>query len=128
MADTDRGKRVIKNIMTLLVYQIVTVICGFIAPALIIRSYGSAANGLINTITQYLAYVVLLESGFGPVVKAALYRPNAKKSKEEIEKILKAAEKFFRIIALICVAYVAVLVAVLPASFLEDLIGYIQLR
>lgn len=120
MADTNRGKRAAKNVMSLLVYQIVTVICGFIAPVLIIRSYGSATNGLINTITQYLAYVVLLESGFGPVVKAALYRPIAEKSREEIEKILKAAEKFFRLIALIFVVYVVALVAILPASFLED--------
>ena len=92
----------------------VNVVCGFIVPKLIIDSFGSATNGLINSMTQFLAYITLLESGFGPVVKSVLYKPIAEKNKKQLELILKASERFFRKIAWIFVAYIAGLCIFFP--------------
>lgn len=89
-----RSKKAIINIISSLMLQLVTVICGFIVPRLIIKSFGSSVNGLVTSITQFLAYITLLESGFGPVVKSVLYKPIANRDKSEIERILKASEKF----------------------------------
>lgn len=110
-----RSKKAIINIISSLMLQLVTVICGFIVPRLIIKSFGSSVNGLITSITQFLAYITLLESGFGPVVKSVLYKPIANKDKSEIERILKASEKFFRTISYIFIAYIIVLCFTLPA-------------
>ena len=101
-----RGKKATKNIFSSLLLQVVTIICGFIVPKLIIGQYGSNVNGLIVSITQFLAYITLLEAGFGPVVKAILYKPIANKNKKEIENILKASEKFFKRISLIFIIYI----------------------
>lgn len=109
-----RSKKAIINIISSLILQVVTLICGFIVPRLIIKSFGSNVNGLITSITQFLAYITLLESGFGPVVKSVLYKPIANKNKEEIEKILKSSEKFFRTISYIFIAYIGILCCVLP--------------
>ena len=109
-----RSKKAIINIISSLVLQLVTVICGFIVPRLIIKSFGSNVNGLVTSITQFLAYITLLESGFGPVVKSILYKPIANKDKNEIERILKASEKFFRTISYIFIAYIIILCFVLP--------------
>ena len=109
-----RSKKAIINIITSLALQLVTVICGFIVPRLIIGTFGSSVNGLITSITQFLAYITLLESGFGPVVKSILYKPIANKDKNEIERILKAAEKFFRTISYIFIIYIIILCFVLP--------------
>lgn len=109
-----RGKKAILNIIVSLLLQIVTLICGFIIPKLIITKFGSDVNGLVSSITQFLAYITLLEAGFGPVVKAALYKPIADKNKKQIENILKASEKFFRIIALIFIIYLIILSVVYP--------------
>ena len=109
-----RSKKAILNIVVSLVLQIVTLICGFIVPKLLIKNFGSDVNGLTSSITQFLAYITLLEAGFGPVVKAALYKPIAKKNKKEIDNILKASERFFRIIALIFVIYLVVLAIIYP--------------
>ena len=89
-----RSKKAIINILTSLLLQIVVLVCGFIVPKLIITNFGSNVNGLVASITQFLAYITLLESGFGPVVKAALYKPIANRDKKQIENILKASEKF----------------------------------
>ena len=101
-----RSKKAAKNIIVSLLQQIVTIVCGFIAPKLIIQSFGSSINGLVSSITQFLAYITLLESGIGPVIKSALYKPIAKKDKNQIANILKAAEKFFRIISYIFIIYI----------------------
>lgn len=109
-----RSKKAVINIISSLILQVVVLICGFIVPKLIITNFGSNVNGLVASITQFLAYITLLESGFGPVVKAALYKPIANKDKKQIENILRAAEKFFRIIAGIFVIYLIILSVVYP--------------
>lgn len=109
-----RSKKAIINIITSLILQLVTVICGFIIPRMIIKNFGSSVNGLVTSITQFLAYITLLESGFGPVVKSILYKPIANKDKSEIERILKASEKFFRTISYIFIVYIIVLCFALP--------------
>ena len=109
-----RSKKAILNIIASLILQVVTIICGFIVPRLIIGNFGSSVNGLVTSITQFLAYITLLESGFGPVVKSILYKPIANKNKNEIERILKASEKFFRTISYIFIAYIIILCLALP--------------
>ena len=109
-----RSKKAIYNIITNLAVQGIAVIYGFIVPKIIIDYFGSDVNGLVSSITQFLAYITLLESGFGPVVKATLYEPIAKKDNTSISAILKTSEKFFRRIALIFVMYIAVLCVVFP--------------
>ena len=103
-----------------MIKQLVTIISGFIVSRIIIVNYGSDTNGLISSITQFLAYISLLEVGIGPVIKAALYKPIAKKDKKEIEEILKSAERFFRKISYIFIVYIIVLCIVLPNIIQSD--------
>lgn len=109
-----RSKKAVKNIITSLLQQAVTVICGFIVPKAIIESFGSNVNGLVSSITQFLSYITLLEAGIGPVIKSALYKPIAKKDKIQIEKILKATQRFFRVILRIFIIYLVVLCFIYP--------------
>lgn len=115
-----RSKKAVINIISSLLLQLTNVICGFIVPRLIIQSFGSSANGLVTSITQFLAYITLLESGFGPVVKSILYKPIANKDKRKIEEILKASEKFFRIISYIFLIYIVALCIMLPLILLNE--------
>ena len=109
-----RSEKAIKNIITSVFQQIVTFICGLIVPRSIIKTFGSSINGLISSITQFLSYITLLEAGMGPVVRAALYKPIAKKNKSEIEKILKASQRFFRILSMIFIIYLIILCFIYP--------------
>ena len=109
-----RSKKAVKNIITSLLQQIVTVICGLIVPRAIIGTFGSSVNGLISSVTQFLSYITLLEAGIGPVIKSALYKPIAKKDKTQIEKILKASQRFFRVISGIFIVYLIALCFIYP--------------
>ena len=109
-----RSKKAIYNVVSSLALQFVIILYGFIVPKIIITNFGSDVNGLVSSITQFLAYITLLESGFGPVVKSVLYKPIAEKNKLEIENILKTAENFFRKIAFIFILYIILLCIVYP--------------
>ena len=115
-----RSKNAFRNIVTSLLLQVIAIVYGFIVPKIIIDSFGSNINGLVVSITQFLSYITLLESGFGPVVKAVLYKPIANKDQKAIENILKTAEKFFRVIAFIFVFYIIVLSFVYPFIVSND--------
>ncbi len=101
-----RSKKAVYNVITNLLLQEIVIIYGFIVPKIVINKFGSDVNGLISSITQFLAYVTLLESGFGPVVKSVLYKPIANKDNKSIASILKSSEKFFRIISIIFIIYI----------------------
>lgn len=115
-----RSKKAFKNIIASLIQNIVIIICGFIVPRLIITTYGSNVNGLINSITQFLAYITLLESGVGPVIKSKLYKPLANKNNNEIENILYSSERFFRSIAKIFIVYIILLCFFYPIIVNKD--------
>ena len=109
-----RRKKALNNLISSFLLEIVVIINGFLVPKIIISHFGSDVNGLVSSITQFLSYIVFLESGFCPVVKAMLYGPISKKNNKEIAGILKSSERFFRTIALIFVVYIILLVFIYP--------------
>ena len=79
-----RKEKTIKNIMFTLLSQVIYIICGFLVPKILIKGYGSEMYALTTSISQFLAYITLLESGLGLVVKSVLYKPIAEKNEKEI--------------------------------------------
>lgn len=108
MADI-RKTRAKKNIVTSLASQIVVLICGIIVPRLMIGAFGSEAFGAASSITQFLAYITLLEGGVGGVARAVLYRPLAEKDMATIGAIMREIKAFFRVVAWIFAGYVLIL-------------------
>ena len=97
------------NTISSFIFQITTIICGFILPRLILKSFGSEVNGLVNSITQFLNVIAFLELGVGAVVQSSLYKPLAEKDNDTISKVMVSAGKFFRQLARILFFYVIVL-------------------
>lgn len=109
-----RTKKAALNSVTALILQITTVICGFILPRLVLNSFGSASNGLISSISQFIGSIALLRAGVGGVTRAALYKPLAKNDIIKISGIVKATEIFMRKIALFFSIFVIVFAALYP--------------
>ncbi|MBR0410346.1 MAG: polysaccharide biosynthesis C-terminal domain-containing protein [Eubacterium sp.] len=109
-----RGKRLAKNTVTSLLAQITTIICGFILPRLILQTFGSEINGLVNSVNQFLHIIAFMELGVGAVVQSSLYKPLADKDNETTSKIMASASKFFRWLGRILLVYVIVLMAIYP--------------
>ena len=109
-----RAKKALYNSITSLLLQVVTAVFGLILPGLMIRAFGSEANGAISSISQFLGYISLIEAGVGGVARAALYGPLAEKNIKKISGIINATERFFRKIAGIFVVYALVIAVIYP--------------
>lgn len=120
----SRGKRLRWNTYSSLVFQLTTIICGFILPRLILKSFGSQVNGLVNSIMQFLHIITFLELGVGAVVQSSLYKPLSDRDDLQTSRIMRSANKFFTKIAIILLAYVAVLMVLYPILVNKDF-GYI---
>ena len=107
-------KKLFLNTFTSILFQVTTLICGFILPRMILKAYGSETNGLVSSITQFLSIVSFLEFGVGAVIQSSLYRPLAQKDNIQISQIIVSGDRFFRKIALILVGYIALLVLIYP--------------
>ena len=116
----NRKKRLAKNISSSLIYQITVIVCGFILPRLILVTYGSSINGLVNSISQFMQLIAFLELGVGSVVESALYKPIAERNKSQIDSIVSSAEKFFKIFALVMLVYVGILCFVYPFLVIDE--------
>ncbi|MFQ6791639.1 MAG: lipopolysaccharide biosynthesis protein [Thomasclavelia sp.] len=110
-----RTRKLMLNTVSSLLLQMTTIICGFVLPRLILNSFGSDINGLVNSITQFLQIITFLELGVGAVVQSSLYKPLAENDNDQISKIIVSANKFFQRIALILQIYVAVLIIIFPS-------------
>lgn len=111
------------NTVSSLAYQVVALICGFITPKLLLSAFGSNVNGLVNSITQFLGVVTLLDLGVGTVVQSSLYKPLADKDNDLISKIYISASRFFKRIAIILLVYVFALTLFYP-KFIGSEYGY----
>lgn len=109
-----RKKLLVANTFISVIYQIVVIVCGFILPKVILSTFGSEVNGLVNSITQFLSIISLAELGVGAVVSSALYGPLAEEKWKKVSIIISSAESFFGKIAKILVIYVVLLILAYP--------------
>ena len=109
-----RTKKALLNSATALLLELVTVVCGFILPGLILSAFGSKYNGITSSISQFLGYIALLKSGIGGVTRASLYKPLQENDVDGVSAIVMATEKFMRQIALIFSGFLVVFAALYP--------------
>lgn len=114
MNSNERLSKLKKNTVASLSNQAIILICGFILPKFILSYYGSTVNGLLSSISQFLAFFSLMEMGVGAVVRSALYKALANKDTESINKILVSSKHFFGKIGSILVIYSIVLMVYFP--------------
>lgn len=110
----NRGKKAAYNSLASLFAQIISIICGFILPRLILKNFGSSYNGLIQSVTQYLTIIVLLRAGVGGATRAALYKTLADKDDKQLSATIRATELFMRKIARIFIVLVLLFSCLYP--------------
>lgn len=97
------------NISTALLNQMVTTICGILVPRILLGAFGSDIYGISVSVTQFLSYIALLESGIGGVARAEIYGPLANGDLQGTGAVYHAIKRFFRFVALAFIVYSFVL-------------------
>ena len=110
----SRTKRFLYNSLTAAILQVVTVAAGFIVPRIILVNYGSEINGLVTSITQFIAYFNLVEAGLAGAAVYALYKPLADEDHKSINAVLSATNKFYILSGYIFVALTLGLALIYP--------------
>ena len=115
-----RRKKLLLNTVSSLGYQIISLICGFILPRIILNAFGSQVNGLATSITRFLQIIAFMDLGVGAVVQSSYYKPLAVNDTDEVSRIYASCDRFFRRLSLILLVYVIVLIAVFPNLIAKD--------
>lgn len=116
------------NIFASIGLQIATIISGFIIPRIILTTFGSEANGLISSLTQFLNYMALFEGGLSAVVLANLYKPLAEKDMEKASQVVATTRRFYNKLAIGFVIYTLALAVLYPIFTKSSFsFGYISL-
>lgn len=110
----SRTEKVAKNVFFNILVEAIKLACGLILPRLILSSYGSSYNGIVQSVTQFLTCIALMKMGIGGATRAALYKPLAEKNNKKINSVIASTELFMRKIAIIFVAFVLVFACLYP--------------
>ena len=110
----SRTVQFIKNSLSTAVMQVITMIAGFIVPRIMLGVYGSEINGLISSISQFIAYFNLVEAGISGAAVYSLYKPLAKMNYLEINGIIVAAKNFYNLSGYIFVSLTLGLAVIYP--------------
>lgn len=112
----NRRRRARANILSSLLRQVVSTVCGIIIPRVMIGAFGSVVYGATTSIAQFLSYISLFEGGIGRVARGALYEPLAKNDTEQISCVYQEIKAFFRKIGIAFLIY-----SLLVAVFYHDI-------
>ena len=110
----NRKSQLIMTISSNLFLQLITAVCGFILPPLIVKTFGSSVNGVVSSITQFISYLNLVEAGIGGAAIAALYLPLSVNKITEVNGILAATKKFYNKSGYLFSFFVVILAIVYP--------------
>jgi len=111
---TGNKGRIYKNLVFSLIAQIVTISLGLIIPRITIVGYGSSVNGLLASVSQIVAYLVLFEAGIKAVAQQAMYKTLSKTDFVATNQVLAAVNKNYKRIGLMYLAGLLCLSLVYP--------------
>lgn len=109
-----RTKLALKNTIASLLLEIVMALSGIIVPRFFTTVYGSAVNGLVSSISQFITYMGLVEAGVSAAGIVELYKPLANKDCETISGIVSGVKKFYLKSGIIFVALDILLIVAYP--------------
>ena len=102
----SRGKILKINMLMGLVQELIAVACGLVLPRFVLTYFGSAYNGIVNSITQFMAFSVVFRSGLGAVTNAALYKPLAERDFSTVSEIMVATKRFMTKVGYVLSAFI----------------------
>ena len=115
-----RTKKIALNAIAGFALQAVMIVYGFVFPRLVMSIYGSNVNGVLQSITQFLSYISLLDAGVSAVIRAKFYKPLADEDQYTIQGVVNAAKDFYKKIAAVFSVYCVGVAVFLPFAFKND--------
>lgn len=109
-----RKRSTLQNAVSMILYQVLTILLGFIIPRLLLQTYGPELHGYTSTVTTIISYVELLSLGLSTTAIQALYQPLAEHDDAKLSQILNAVDRFYMRVGALYAGAVVLCAAALP--------------
>ena len=110
----SRKQKATLNIASTAIQEIVSMICALILPRLILTHFGSAYNGIVSSVTQFLALIQILTLGVTASTRVALYKTLAAKDLRGTSAIVRATDLYLRKVGIILAIYITGIAVIYP--------------
>lgn len=114
MKPISRARALRSNTLFSLAQQVVVLVSGFLLTRLYLTHFGSAGNGLMSSINQFMGRYAMADLWLSAVVQSALYVPLAQKDEKALNRVYAAGRIFYGRLGLLLAGYVAALLAFYP--------------
>ena len=118
------SKKAKMNFLLSLIYQITAIALGLLVPKLTMTEYGSDVNGLVNSVNQFVAYLIVFEAGIQVVAVQALYKNVANGDHVAMNSILAAVNEKYKAIGICYFCTLSMLSAIMPLIVHNEGISY----
>lgn len=108
----------IKNIIVALICNVITIIVGFIAQSIFVKTLGMEYSGLNGVFLNIISMLSIAELGIGSAIIYNLYKPIAENNIPKIRQLLNFYKKSYNIIAL-----VILIIGICIIPFINIIIG-----
>lgn len=105
------------NTASLLLKEIVALICNFVVPRIIIGNFGSEYNGLVSSITQFLSLISILRLGVAGAMRYSLYKPLSENNADSLSSTVNGFQKYMQKTGAFAFAYIIILSVIYPFVF-----------
>lgn len=96
-----RTKNSIKNIISVLVFNLIIGILGFVKVRVFIQGLSNDIYSLNQLFYQIFSYIAITDIGVGLIINQKLYAAFAKEDQDEVNKIYSTSKKFYNYIGII---------------------------
>ena len=121
MNNSSRKKNVIKNMFVGTIFQVISLLMGFVNRTFFIKLLSAEYLGVNSLFTQILTVLSFAELGVGNAMIFSLYKPLAEKNQEKIKSLMRLYAISYRVIgAVIAVAGLCVI------PFLGMIVGKVE--
>ena len=110
----NQSNRLMINMSTYLLLQIINLLVGLVLPRLYLAVYGSEINGVVSTVNSFITYFHYLEAGIGLTLVHSLYKPLSEKDVNGTNKILSFSKNQYKKISFIYAVLVIAFSVVFP--------------
>mgnify|MGYP004573360587 FL=1 len=117
-----RSTNSIKNAITAVISNVVTILIGIVSQAIFIKTLGAEYLGINGLFTNIVSMLGIVELGIGSAIIYNLYEPIAKDDKEKIKSLMNLYKKSYRVIAVI-----VFIIGMMIIPFLKNIVGDISI-
>lgn len=123
----NRTKLVVVNSFVAALTMVINFILGIIQFSLFIKVYGDEINGLIQTATQTLSYLALIESGLAAAYLFAFYKPMAKREISEVSSLYTGFKISMKNVVFKMLIVATLISLIYPLIIKDKSLGYINM-